>query len=49
MKKRNSMVLVMFIVSISQEEINVSSTAFRYQLPLAWPASFNGPALLEKE
>jgi hypothetical protein len=32
MMKRNSLVLVHFIVSISQEEINVCSTAFRYQL-----------------
>jgi hypothetical protein len=31
-KNRNSLVLVHFIVSISLEEINVCSTAFRYQL-----------------
>ncbi len=34
MKNRNSLVLVhfLFIVSISQEEISVCSTAFKYQL-----------------
>jgi hypothetical protein len=39
---------IMFIVSTSQQEINVCSTAFRYPFPQIEPTSFNRPALLQK-
>jgi hypothetical protein len=44
--------IVLFIVLFSgttpQQEINVCSTPFRYQLSSVWPPTFNQPALLQK-
>jgi hypothetical protein len=39
---------IMFIVSKSEQEINVCSISFRYKLPYVWPPLFNQPALLQK-
>jgi hypothetical protein len=41
--------ILLFVVSISQQEINVCGIAFRYQLPLVWLSSFYWIALLQKE
>jgi hypothetical protein len=46
LQDRKQLFLVHYIVS--QQEINVCSTAFRYQLPYIWPPSFNRPAVLQK-
>jgi hypothetical protein len=40
--------ITLFIVSISQQEINVCCTTFRYQLCQVWPPSFNWQAILQK-
>ncbi len=49
LRKRKLIVLINFYCFLSQEEINVCRTEFRYQLPSkSSPDSFNGPALTGK-